>query len=280
MDDIGSYHPKILDHVTNVKEEGFHMEQSSPRVKSADRVLDIFELFTEEKDSFTLTEIAKSLNMPSSSTYQILQNMLSRGYLETDSSGKNFQLGNKIFEIRVKHRLNTDLTKEFYRSATKIAEILNETVFLSIRSGDNNVYIAEKQIAQPMRFNNNLGSVLPLHASASGKILLSRMSDEEIDSLYPNEQLLTYTSKTVSSVTALKAELIKVREENIAYNYGESIEGVHCIAGPIIDMEGHVVASVSVSIPEIRITDLLWENAHLCISKACNEISNRMYLQN
>lgn len=256
------------------------MEQSSPRVKSADRVLDIFELFTEEKDSFTLTEIAKSLNMPSSSTYQILQNMLSRGYLETDSSGKNFQLGNKIFEIRVKHRLNTDLTKEFYRAASKIAEILNETVFLSIRSGDNNVYIAEKQIAQPLRFNNNLGTVLPLHASASGKILLSRLTDEEMDVLYPNEQLLTYTSKTVSSVTALKAELIKVRKENIAYNYGESIEGVHCIAGPIIDMEGHVVASVSVSIPEIRITDGLWENAHQCIVQACHEISNRLYLQN
>ncbi|WP_274362108.1 IclR family transcriptional regulator [Paenibacillus thermotolerans] len=256
------------------------MEQSSPKVKSADRVLDIFELYTGEKDSYTLTEIAKSLNMPASSAYQILQNMLSRGYLESDSTGKHFRLGYKLFEIRVQHRKSTSLTAEFFHIAGKMAEQLNEVVMLGVRSEDKVVYIADKQIAQPFRVSTSLGSVLPLHASASGKILLSRLSEEELSSIYPKKKLKAFTSKTITSLDALKAELVKVREEEIAYNLGESVEGVHCMAGPIYDMEGNVVASISVSIPVIRITDELWENTRFWITKACKEISNKVYLQN
>lgn len=256
------------------------MEQQSPKVKSADRVLDIFELFTGEKDSYNLTEIAKALSMPSSSTYQILQNMLNRGYLESDSTGKQFRLGHKLFEIRVQHRKSTSLTAEFFHIAGKIVDDLNEAVFLGVRSEDKVIYIGEKQISKPFRYSTNLGSVLPLHASASGKILLSGISEDELRALYPKNKLKTYTSKTLSTLSALKAELVKVKEEQIAYNLGESIEGVHCIAGPVYDMEGNVVASVSISIPVLRITDEVWANTHVWIRRACNEISNKVYRQN
>jgi DNA-binding IclR family transcriptional regulator len=255
-------------------------QQQSPKVKSADRVLDIFELYTGDKDAFTLTEIAKALNMPISSTYQIIQNMLNRGYLETDGTGKQFRLGNKIFEIRVQHRKNTNLPTEFFSVAGKMAEELNETVMLSVRSGDKVVYIAEKSASQPIRVSSAIGSVLPLHASASGKMLLSSMSEEEIDRLYPNKELEKITSRTISHVDQLKEELAKVRAMGMAYNFEESVEGVHCVAGPIYDMEGHVVASVSVSIPIVRITDDLWERTQHWIKKACQDISNKVYRLN
>lgn len=255
-------------------------QQQSPKVKSADRVLDIFELFTGDKDAFTLTDIAKELNMPISSTYQIIQNMLNRGYLEADSSGKQFHLGNKIFEIRVQHRRNTNLPAEFFNVAGKMAEDLNETVLLSVRSGDKAIYIAEKQNSQPLRVSSNIGSVLPLYASASGKMLLSSLPDQEIEELYAGKTLEKFTDKTISTVKELKEEVVKVREEGIAFNFGESVEGVHCIAGPIYDFEGKVVASISVSIPIVRITDDLWERTMEWIRKSCNDVSNKMYRQN
>ncbi|GGD89319.1 IclR family transcriptional regulator [Paenibacillus nasutitermitis] len=256
------------------------MEQQSPKVKSADRVLDILELFTEEKDSYNLTEIAKILSMPPSSTYLLLQNMLSRGYLETDRTGKQFSIGYKLFEIRNQYMKSTSLTREFFRVAEKMVDDLNETIFLGIRSGDKVIYIAEKQNSQPLRFSSNVGSVLPLHGSASGKILISRISEEELHGIYPEERLLAFTNETISTLTLLKGELEKVREEEIAYNLGESVKGVHCIAGPVWDREGGIVASVSISIPSIRITDDLWENSHYWVKRAGREISNKVYLQN
>ncbi|MFD0715996.1 IclR family transcriptional regulator [Paenibacillus sp. GCM10027626] len=263
-----------------MKKEGSKMEKQSPKVKSADRVLDIFELFTGEKESYNLTEISKELNMPSSSAYQILQNMLSRGYLETDSSGKQFRLGNKIFEIRVQHRQSTSMTAEFYQIAGKIVEDLKENVMLGVRSEDKVVYIAEKLVDQPLRIMTNLGSVLPLHASASGKMLLSRMPEEKIDQLYRGKKLPIYTGKTIATLEELKKELEVVRERGLAYNIGESVEGIHCMAGPVCDMEGNVVAAVSVSIPAIRITEETWQKTASWIERACREISNKMYRQN
>src|SRR5690606_17276375 len=132
---------------------------------------------------------------------------------------KHFHLGNKIFEIRVQHRKHTNLPTEFFNVAGKMAEDLNETVLLGVRSGDKVVYIAEKSPPQPLRVASNVGSVLPLHASASGKMLLSRMSDEELEALYPNEQLEQFTSRTISNLSDLKLELAKARAMGIAYNF-------------------------------------------------------------
>lgn len=120
------------------------MGQQTPKVKSADRVLDILELFTGEKDSYNLTEISKGLNMPPSSTYLILQNMLHRGYLETDRSGKQFRIGYKLFTIRSSYMRSSSLTGEFNLIAEKIIDDLNETVSLAIKVGHNLLYIGKK----------------------------------------------------------------------------------------------------------------------------------------
>ncbi|MDF2725914.1 MAG: IclR family transcriptional regulator, partial [Paenibacillus sp.] len=89
------------------------MEPQKHKVKSADRVLDIFELFAGDKDSYSLTEIARLLKTPPSSTYLLLQNMLERGYLQTDKTGKQFQLGHKLFTIRNKRLKGSNLSEEF-----------------------------------------------------------------------------------------------------------------------------------------------------------------------
>lgn len=256
------------------------MGKTTPRVKSADRVLDIFELFTGDQDAYTLTDIAKSLNMPPSSTYQLLKNMLNRGYLESDQTGKYFSLGHKLFEIRAQHRKRTSMTAEFFKVASKIVEDINEVVLLGIRSGDKVVYVAEKQVNQPFRFSTNLGSVLPLYTSASGKILLCQLSEKELIALYPQGRLKKYTNNTISSVAALKVELEKVRKEGVAYNLEESVDGMNCIAGPIFNMEGAIVASVSITIPVIRCTDQLWDQTQRWIQRACAEISNKVFRQN
>lgn len=256
------------------------MDQQTPKVKSADRVLDIFELFTGEKDSYNLTEISKGLNMPSSSTYLILQNMLSRGYLETDRSGKQFRIGYKLFAIRSGYMRNASLTGEFNYIAEKIINNLNETVSLSIRTGNQLLYIGEKVSTHSLRFNPSLGVTLPLHATASGKILLADLTADELRALYPSDQLEKVTSKTISSFSDLLKELDKVRKQEFGYNMGETVDGVHCVAGAVKDMDDRAVASISISIPVVRITGEVWGNVHDWIRRSCEELSNKVYRQN
>lgn len=255
------------------------MTQQTPKVKSADRVLDIFELFTGDKESYNLTEISKGLNMPPSSTYLILQNMLHRGYLETDRSGKQFRIGYKLFTIRSGYMRSTSLTGEFNLIAEKIIDDLNETTSLAIKVGSELLYIGEKVSKQALRFNPNVGTTLPLHATASGKILLADLSMDELRVLYPNDELEKVTDKTISTFPDLLKELNKVREQGFGYNMGETVDGVHCVAGAIHDAEGRTVASVSISIPVVRITGEVWGRVHDWIKRACDELSTKVYGQ-
>lgn len=255
------------------------MSQQAPKVKSADRVLDIFELFTGEQESYNLTEIAKSLNMPPSSTYLILQNMLSRGYLETDRSKKQFRIGYKLFTIRSSYMRNTSLTGEFYQVAEKIIDELNETVSLGIRAGNQLHYIGEKVSSHALRFNHSMGTSLPLHATASGKVLLADITLDELREIYPEDQLEKVTDKTIASFPDLLKELDKVRSQGYGYNMGETADGVHCIAGAIKDSEGKAVASISISIPVVRITGEIWGRMHDIIKRSCEELSIKVYQQ-
>jgi len=255
------------------------MNQQTPKVKSADRVLDIFELFTGDKESYNLTEISKGLNMPPSSTYLLLQNMLNRGYLETDRSGKQFRIGYKLFTIRSGYMRSSSLTGEFSLIADKIIDDLNETTSLAIKAGNELLYIGEKVSKHALRFNPTVGTTLPLHATASGKVMLADLSMEELRAIYPNDELERVTDKTISTFSDLLKELHKVRTQGFGYNMGETVDGVHCVGGAILDADGRAVASVSISIPVVRITGEVWGKVHDWIKRSCEELSNKVYRQ-
>jgi DNA-binding IclR family transcriptional regulator len=253
------------------------MEPQKHKVKSADRVLDIFELFAGDKDSYSLTEIARLLKTPPSSTYLLLQNMLERGYLQTDKTGKQFQLGHKLFTIRNKRLKGSNLSEEFQQVADQLFSELNETVNLSIRLGDKLLYIGEKSSTHFLRFTPNTGDMRPLHATASGKVLLAGMTVEELRAIYPDDALEKVTDKTISTFPELLKELEHVREQGFGYNMGETVEGVQCVASAICDAEGKAVAAISVSIPVVRVTGEVWEKVRGRIKFASEQLSRNVY---
>ncbi|MFD2327730.1 IclR family transcriptional regulator [Cohnella sp. GCM10020058] len=248
-------------------------------VKSADRVLDIIELLASDVEPMSLTDISRVLDMPASSTYKLLQNLLNRGYLETDRQEKQFRLGYKILEIGTKYTQNTSLISEFQHVAQRIVDEINEAVYLSIRSENNIMYIAEKQSTQPVRFVSHLGMKLPLHATAMGKMMLSRLNEEELNRIYPDDQLGTLTETTLNNRNDLNAQLASIREEGLAYSNSEAVQGVQCVAAPIINSQNQMVAAMSISIPKARMSEELWEKAGAMIRQAAKELGLKIYYQ-
>lgn len=248
-------------------------------VKSADRVLDILELFATEKEAMNLMEISRKLGLPTSSTYKILQNLLNRGYLETDKNEKMFRIGYKILEIATSYVQNTDLISEFHHIAQKIVDHINEAVFLSIRNGDKILYVAEKQSSHPVRFVSHMGMKLPLHSTAMGKILLSNLNNNELKTLYPNKEMGRMTENTISDLDQLIEQLDVIRQEGIAYSDGEAVQGVRCVAAAIRNAKGEAVAAMSISIPLSRISDELWNKALAYIRQGARDLSLNLYYQ-
>ncbi|RKN84191.1 IclR family transcriptional regulator [Paenibacillus ginsengarvi] len=252
-------------------------EKQAATVKSADRVLDIFELFAERQEPINLTELSRELDMPASSAHKLLQNLLARGYLEADKMGKTFRLGYKLFEIGSKYAQRTDLATEFQLSAQKIVDELNESVFLTIRNNDMALYIAEKQSSHPVRFVSHLGMQLPLHATAMGKVLLSGMSEADITKLYPDRQLGKLTDTTITNYEELMSQIRHIRSEGIGYSMGESVHGIRCVAAPVFGAQQQIAASLGVSMPEARWEPELWERVGRAVVQGAKEMSMKLF---
>lgn len=251
-------------------------DKQSPTVKSADRVLDIFELLVEHSEPMNLSDISRLLELPPSSAHKLLQNLLARGYLEADRQGKTFRLGHKLFEIGSKYAQRTDLAGEFQYVAQKMVDDVNESVFLTIRNEDKTLYIAEKQSSHPVRFVSHLGMQLPLHATAMGKVLLSGLTNEELERLYPDKELGKLTDSTITSLDELKEQLEQIRAEGIGFSMGESVHGIRCVAAPIVGPGSRVAAAIGISMPEARWDDLLWERLVGAVRQGAKELSTKL----
>jgi len=257
--------------------ETMRTDKSVLKVKSADRVLDVLELLAETTEPLRVADIADRLETPVSSTYKLLQNLRARGYVETDKSGRLFRLGGKMLEIGSKYAQNTDLYTAFHHVAQKIVDDLNESVFMSIRNGDKVLYITEKQSNHPVRFVSHLGMQLPIHATAMGKILLSALSEDEVERLYPGRRLGRLTERTITDFDELMRQLKQARERGVAYSEGEAVPDVNCVAAPIVNALGHTIAAISISIPASRSTPELWERAERWVRQGAKEIGLKLY---
>lgn len=253
------------------------MERQKYKVKSADRVLDILELFVGDQDSYTLSEVSRKLDAPASSTYVIMQNMLERGFLDTDTSGKKFILGHKLNTLRSQRFTRYDLSGEFHRVASEGFEDLNETISLGVRMGDGLLYLANKPSTQHLRLSLPPGHRRPVHSTACGKVLLSGLNIGELRAIFPDDELTKVTDKTIATFSELLEELDRVREEGLGYNLGETIEGVHCVAAPVYDGERKMIAAVSMSVPQARITDEKWKRVCQHVTYIAAELSGKDY---
>lgn len=244
-------------------------------VKSADRVLDILELLADEQHPLNLMEISRRLDLPTSSTYKIIQNLLERGYLESDNSEKQFRLGYKLLEIATKYTQSSDLITEFQQFALGIVSEINEAVFLSIRDREHILYVSERQSSHPVRFVSHMGMRLPLHSTAMGKALLSKVSDEEISALYGGRPLEKLTPSTLTDPHQLLDQIRQIRHEGLAYSYGEATQGIRCVAAPVSNAYGEAVAALGISIPDARLTDELWEQTKTWVRQGAAHLSLR-----
>lgn len=130
---------------------------------------------------------------------------------------------------------------------------LQETIELAILDGRDNVYIAKVEADQRLKLVSQVGGRLPAHATALGKVLLAGLDDDELTERLRGVRLERYTDRTIAHPAQLREELQRTREQGYATDHGQYTPGVACVAVPIRDHQGTIVAAMSASAPEVRI---------------------------
>ena len=225
-------------------------------VPAVSRAFDILELLIDQP-VLSAPEIATRLGLPRSTVHELIGTLVERSYLvPVTGQPTRFRLGLKVFQLGSAFAERLDLVEEAGEAARTVSGECDETVQVAILDGSDVVYIAKVDSTHPVRMVSAVGRRLPAHCTALGKMLLSGLRPEAFEARYPRDRpLARMTPRSITSVVRLRAHLEEVGEAGLAYDHCESNEAVHCVAAPVLDHTGEMVAAMSVSVPTMRWSD-------------------------
>lgn len=251
-------------------------------VKSADRVIDIFLLLAQCPNGLQLKDISRELRIPGSSLYAILTTLKNRGFVERESGSLLYRLSLKVLEIMPRSNPSyseDDLVSLALPVMEKIQQASQETVSLSVLVNNEIVFIGKRSGSGVVQVVNALGSRLPAHATGSGKVMLSFLSEQDIDRIFPGEELPRFTELTITSKTVLKEKLVDIKKLGYAIDYGESVVGVWAVAGCIHSPDGRPAAATSIIVPSFRVNNEQKDRYRDLIVGGAAEITSKVRLR-
>ena len=187
--------------------------------------------------SVTMTEIAEQLNVAKSSAHGLLSTLVSAGYLERLPNGK-YRLGIRVVNLANARLESSDLPAEFYAIWGQHPEYRREAAILAVLEEADVIYIACRNSPRPLGVTFRLGMRLPACCTATGKALLSTLSNDEIRELYKKHELVRLTQTSVPSVDKLLKQLDQIRKQGFSVDDGETREHMWSAGAPIRAWEG------------------------------------------
>lgn len=242
-------------------------------VKSAGRVLTLIQLLTEHGQGLTFTELQEVTGWPRSSLYGLVRTMAERNHLSFNSQTQKYRIGIRLWEAGQGFEKGVELVDLAMPHLEAAREQLGETVQLAVLDGIENIYIAKSEASHTLRLASFVGARLPAFATGIGKVLLAGLEEAELDHRLRNVILFAYTSTTITDMVALREVLRKIRTQGYALDNQEYSLGVCCYAVPIYGSKGTVVASVSVSIPSVRVSPGVEAEALRVLSETSRSLS-------
>ena len=230
------------------------MNKSGTSIQVIDRAAQLLDSIAACDKPASLKILAADTGLHPSTAFRILGALTGVGLVERDSAG-HYLLGRKLVQLAGKVKRGFDIRKEAIDIMQSLRDELGETVNLTVREGDEVIYIERVTPQRMMRVEQVVGSRAPLHVTAVGKLMLGELGEAFLQAYATRTGLPAYTAHTLNSIEALEKEVRAATANGYALDNEEAEEGVGCIGALIRDSSGAVVAGLSVSAPIERRRD-------------------------
>lgn len=244
------------------------------RNSTADRALDVLQLFTDDKLVWSGAEIAEQFGIARSTGYRYLKGLVAAGFIEECDGG--FRLGPLVFELARLARKGIGLSEVSRPVMRELADTVGESVLLTRRWGSAVVCLELEESSHPIRLTYERGHILPINAGASAQVLLAWAPDEEIEATLSAAPLRRFTSHTVTDAAKLRARLRQIRAQGFAISRGELDVDVLGIAAPVRSAAGQVSAAISIAALSSRVPDDKIRQMSSAVCAAAQRISDRL----
>lgn len=216
-------------------------------VKSADRVLDIFELLAKSPTGLTISEISSELGFARSSTHGLVRTLYSRGYLALDDD-RHFSLGVRLIQLGFNVVDRLELRSVARLPLERLVESTQDTALLVVPERGELLYV-DKVLSgnRDVRTDPRISMDRPLHCTSLGKALLAALDDEAVTELLDGASLTGVTEFSITNIDELLADLGLTRERTYSLDRQEAVIGVWCVGAPIRGHTGRLIAAISLS---------------------------------
>lgn len=223
------------------------------RISGLHKGLQILGCFSQQNYTLTAKEIAKELSVPPSTVYRYIDTLIEDGFLIKDSKNNGYRLGYVLLHFGNLVSQSIDFVQTIKPYISELSYRYNETVMLMVLSGERVVCIDKKETSKPIRFSIQIGTVLPLYAGASSKVLLAYQDKEFRENYLEKVSLDKVAPNTITSKQALLDNLENILCEGHAIADQEVNQGVAGIAAPVFNAGGKIVASIVLAGPSDRL---------------------------
>ncbi|HKN12139.1 MAG TPA: IclR family transcriptional regulator [Candidatus Binatus sp.] len=238
-----------------------------------DRVVRILECFGPERTDLRLVEIVAATGLHKSTLYRLLEAMRAHRLIGFDAESGCYHPGLKLFEIGSLAAGRFALERHAHPTLEHLATVSGETAHLCVLDGSDVVYVAKVECTRTLRIPSAVGQRNPAYCTGVGKAILAFLTPEQIESYIASTPLKPFTRKTLISSKELKANLGQVTVQGYAVDDQEREEGVRCVAAPVRDHAGEVIAAISIAGPSIRVTKERIAGLASHVVQAADEIS-------
>jgi DNA-binding IclR family transcriptional regulator len=229
-------------------------ERSEYSVQAVSNAIRVLEALGDAEHEQSILELCNKLDLTKSNASKLLATLEQFGYVDANRYTTNFRLGVKTFQISQAYINKLSLQEIALPIQRSLRDAVNESVYISVLRGENVVYLSVVETNAPVRVMPRIGNVSHAYATAAGKVQLAFMDEREADTLFDGV-FTQYTKNTLKSSAELATQLEEVRQKGYALDDEEYEMGVRCIAAPVKNFMGNVIAGMSISAPVERMSD-------------------------
>ena len=213
---------------------------------------ELLALFDREHTEWGVREVATKLKVAKSSAHDLMSSLAKLGFLNKTEDNR-YRLGWRLVTLSETLLATTELRKEAHPVMEDLASQYQETIHLAVLDDTQAVYVDKLEGGQAVRVElTSLGARLYAHCSALGKVLLAYQEEDEVKRIIQIAGLPRFTDNTITNEEDLLQNLAKIRKQEYAYDLEEILPDLCCVAAPIYDHTGQVIAAISMSIPAFR----------------------------
>lgn len=217
------------------------------------RLFSLLEVLAARDRRPTLQELVTEMGLPKPTVHRMLQQLETAGMLQRDADGRRYGLGWRMRRLSERLLLNDSLHGARHQVLRRLVEEVGESCNITALSGSDVIYLDRVETAAPLRFYLHAGSRVPVHCSASGKLLLSQMSPAQRRRLLGALPLEAYTANTLTRFDQLEEEIHRIRQQGYAVDNEEFLPGLVCIATLVPNESGASSLCVALQAPVMRL---------------------------